>query len=53
MAQERELVPLDTLQTGERQVDGRWPAAYAIMIILMVSVALWSLIILGANWLIG
>jgi hypothetical protein len=53
MAQERELVPLETLPADERQVDERWPVPYAIMIITLVSVALWSLIIAAASWLIG
>jgi hypothetical protein len=50
MAQERELVPL---QADERQVDERWPVPYAMLFISAVSVALWSLIIAAASWLIG
>lgn len=53
MARERELLPLQTLQADERQVDERWPVPYAIMFITGVSVALWSLIIAAANWLVG
>ena len=53
MAQERELVPLETLQAEERRADERWPVPYAIMVIVLVSVALWSVIIAGATWLIG
>ena len=53
MAQERELVPLETLQAEERRADERWPVPYAIMVIVLVSVALWSVIIAGASWLIG
>jgi hypothetical protein len=53
MAQERELVSLQTLQTDERQVDERWPVPYAIMLITAISVALWSLVIAAASWLVG
>jgi hypothetical protein len=53
MAQERELVPLETLQADERHVDERWPVPYAIVFITAVSVALWSLIIAVASWLTG
>jgi hypothetical protein len=53
MAQERELVPLQTLEAKERRVDGRWPVPHAVMFIALVSVALWSLIIAAAGWLIG
>ena len=53
MAQERELVPLQTLQADQRQVDERWPVPHAMMFITMVSVALWVLIIAVASWLIG
>jgi hypothetical protein len=58
MAQDRELVPLQALPADERQADGqqgdeRWPVPYALMVIAAVSVALWSLIIAVANWLIG
>jgi hypothetical protein len=53
MAHERELVPAPTLPADERGADGRWPVPYAILFITVVSVALWSLIILAANWLIG
>ena len=53
MAQDQKLVPLQSLQADERQVDERWPVPYALMVIALVSVALWSLIIGVANWLIG
>jgi hypothetical protein len=53
MAHERELVPLQTLESDERRVDARWPVPYAIMFITVVSVALWSLIIAATNWLVG
>jgi hypothetical protein len=53
MAQERELVSLQTLQADERQVDERWPVPYAMGFITAVSVALWLLIIAAASWLIG
>jgi hypothetical protein len=53
MAQERELVPLQTLPADQRQVDERWPVPYAILFITVVSVALWSLIIAAAKWLTG
>jgi hypothetical protein len=53
MAQERELVQLQTLPADQQQVDERWPVPYAIMVIAVVSVTLWSLIIAAANWLIG
>ena len=53
MAQERELVPSQTLQADQRQADERWPVPYAIMFITVVSVTLWSLIIAAASWLIG
>jgi hypothetical protein len=53
MAQDRELVPLQALQVDQRQVDERWPVPCAIVAIVLVSVALWSLIIGAASWLIG
>jgi hypothetical protein len=53
MAQERELVPLETLQADERPLDERWPVPYAVVFITAVSVALWSLIIAVASWLTG
>jgi hypothetical protein len=58
MAQERELVPphpleADQRQADQRQVDERWPVPYAILFITAASVALWSLIIAAASWLIG
>lgn len=53
MAQERELVPLQTLHADGRQVDERWPVPFATMFITVVSVALWLLIIAAASWLLG
>ena len=53
MAHEREVGSLRTLQADDRQVDERWPVPYALMFITVVSVALWSLIIALARWLIG
>jgi hypothetical protein len=58
MAQERELVPphpleADQRQADQRQADERWPVPYAILFITAASVALWSLIIAAASWLIG
>jgi hypothetical protein len=53
MAQDRELVPPQTLQAEQRQVDERWPVPYAIMFITVASVTLWSLIIVAASWLTG
>ena len=51
MAQEQEMVRLRTLQG--RGADERWPVPYAIMFVTAVSVALWTLIIAVASWLIG
>ena len=53
MAHEQEAVPLETLQADRQQTDERWPVPYAIMLITVVSVALWSLIIGVTSWLIG
>jgi hypothetical protein len=53
MAHEQETLPLQTLQARDKAVDGRWPVPYAIMFITGISVALWTLIIAVANWLIG
>ena len=53
MAHERELTPLPILQADQRQVDERWPVPYAMMFVTVVSVALWSLLIAAARWLIG
>jgi hypothetical protein len=41
------------LQAAERKVDERWPVPYAMRFIAVVSVALWSVIIAAAIWLIG
>jgi hypothetical protein len=53
MAHERELVRPPTLPSDGDRDDARWPVPYAILFITVVSVALWSLIIVAANWLIG
>ena len=53
MAHERELVQSQTLPSHERRVDERWPVPYAILFITAASLALWSLIIVAARWLIG
>jgi hypothetical protein len=53
MAHERRLAPLHASEPEQRQTDGRWPVPYAIMFIIVMSVALWSLIITLATWLIG
>jgi hypothetical protein len=53
MAHKQETIRLQTLQARDKPIDGRWPVPYAIMFIIGVSVALWSLIIAVANWLIG
>jgi hypothetical protein len=52
MAHEQELVPLQTLQ-ARGAADDRWPVPYAIMFVTGISVALWTLIIAVASWLIG
>jgi hypothetical protein len=53
MAHERELVAAPPLPANETSADARWPVPYAILFITVVSVALWSVIIVAANWLIG
>jgi hypothetical protein len=53
MAHEQEAIRLQTMEARDKATDGRWPVPYAIMFITGVSVALWSLIIAVANWLIG
>ncbi len=53
MAHEQELLQSQPLPSHERRVEARWPVPYAILFITVVSVALWSLIILAADWLIG
>jgi hypothetical protein len=53
MAHERELVPAPPLPADDSAADARWPVPYAILFITVVSVALWSLIIVAAEWLIG
>jgi hypothetical protein len=56
MAREQEMVPLQTLQTLQARGDAgddRWPVPYAIMFVTGISVALWTLIIAVASWLIG
>jgi hypothetical protein len=53
MAQERELVSPQALRADRPQADQRWPVPCAIMFITAGSVALWSLIIVAAQWLTG
>jgi hypothetical protein len=53
MAHERGLAPLHASEPEQQRTDERWPVPYAIMFIIVVSVALWSLIITLATWLIG
>ena len=53
MAHEQEMVSLQTLQARGEAVDDRWPVPYAIMFVTGISVALWTLIIAVASWLIG
>jgi hypothetical protein len=53
MAHERELVPLQTAPADQDSADKRWPVAYAILFVTVASVALWSLIIAAASWLMG
>ena len=53
MAHEREMVALQTLPARGEAVDDRWPVPYAIMFVTGISVALWTLIIAVASWLIG
>jgi hypothetical protein len=53
MAQERELAPSQTAPADQGSADRRWPVAYAILFVTVASVALWSLIIVAASWLIG
>jgi hypothetical protein len=53
MAHEQELTPLPSARAGETELDGRWPVPYAVMFIIVVSVALWSLIVALASWLFG
>jgi hypothetical protein len=58
MAHEREWIPLrplkaDESELGENDLDRRWPVLYAILFVIVVSVALWALIIACASWLIG
>ena len=56
MAREQEMVTLQTLQRVQARSDAgddRWPVPYAIMFVTGISVALWTLIIAVASWLIG
>jgi hypothetical protein len=53
MAHERELVPPQTAPADPGRVDERWPVPHALLFITVASVALWSLIIAAASWLIG
>lgn len=53
MAYERELVPAPTLPADASAADERWPVPYAILFVTVVTVTLWTLIMLAADWLIG
>ena len=53
MAHEQELVSAQTPPADQGRVDERWPVPHALLFITVVSVALWSLIILAADWLLG
>ncbi len=53
MAHERDLAPLQALEADQQQTEGRWPVPYAILLIAVISVGLWSLIIGVASWLTG
>ena len=53
MAHERELVQSHALPSEQRRPDERWPVPYAILFVTAASVALWSLIIIAARWLLG
>ena len=53
MAHERDLASLQPLEADQQQTEGRWPVPYAILLIAVISVGLWSLIIGVASWLTG
>jgi hypothetical protein len=53
MAHERELASPQTAPANQASVDERWPVPYAILFVTAASVALWSLIIAAASWLLG
>jgi hypothetical protein len=53
MAHEREVVAAAPLPANEASADARWPVPYAILFITVVSVTLWSLIIVAAELLLG
>jgi hypothetical protein len=53
MAYERELAPPQTAPADQGSVDERWPVPHAILFVTAASIALWSLIIVAASWLIG
>jgi hypothetical protein len=53
MAHEQELTRLQSVRAGEKERNERWPVPYAAMFIIVVSVALWSLIVAVASWLLG
>jgi hypothetical protein len=52
-AHEQDTARLQALEAEQQQIDGRWPVPYAIMLIAVVSVALWSLILGVAGWVTG
>ena len=53
MAYERELATPQTAPADQGSVDERWPVPHAILFVTAASIALWSLIIVAASWLIG
>ena len=53
MAHERDLGSLQPLEADQQQTEGRLPVPYAILLIAVISVGLWSLIIGVASWLTG
>jgi hypothetical protein len=53
MDHEQDPAPLPAREVEQQQIDGRWPAPYAIMLIAVISVGLWSLILGVASWVTG
>jgi hypothetical protein len=53
MDQDRDAAPLQALGAEQQQIDGQWPVPYAILLVAVVSVGLWSLIIGVASWVTG
>ena len=53
MAHEQDPAPMQAPEAEQQQIDGRWPAPYAIMLIAVISVGLWSLILGVASWVTG